>query len=230
MKSLVLLGAPALVVAALALPAAPASATTSAACADADLVYREKSEFPDTPRGRLDHMMQDSKIEQAVLCLVNTERTVRGLQPVKRYIGLRGRPVALRSATTKQVLAAVRIRWWGTVAQVGDCTPLKSDPSRCDVHINPETGTDPAARAKAAGYCRTGTSWAVGENAYLGWGRAFVTPRAAVTWWMGSPPHRATILTPGYTEMYTRAAYGSADPSVSATPAMTYVQMFGRCS
>ncbi|WP_214107493.1 CAP domain-containing protein [Acrocarpospora catenulata] len=148
---------------------------------------------------------------------------------MKRYIALRGTTVALSSATSKEVAAAVRIRWWGTVAQVGNCTPLKSDPTRCDVHVNPETGTDPAARAKAAGYCKRGTSWAVGENAYLGWGRASVTPRAAVTWWMGSPPHRATILTPGYTEMYTKAAYGSADPSVSATPAMTYVQMFGRC-
>ncbi|GAB1822164.1 CAP domain-containing protein [Herbidospora sp. RD11066] len=234
MKHLALLGAAALVAAVVTVPASPALAAAplagAAACADVDLVYQPRSAFPATARGGYDHLMQGSRIENAVLCLVNAERTGRGLQPVKRYLALRGMTVPLSSATAKQVAAAVRIRWWGTVAQVGNCTPLKSDPTRCDVHVNPETGTDPAARAKAAGYCKRGTSWAVAENAYFGWGRPSVTPRAAVTWWMGSAPHRATILTPGYTEMYTKTAYGSADPSVSATPAVTYVQMFGRCS
>ncbi len=107
--------------------------------------------------------------------------------------------------------AAVRIRWWGTVAQVGNCTPVKSNPARCDVHVNPETGTDPAARAKAAGYRKRGTSWAVAENAYLGWGRPSVTPGAVTGGWAAS-------ARPGYTEMHTRSAYGSADPSVSGHP------------
>lgn len=230
MKRLVLLGA---AVAALTAQAAPALAEAPsaavAACANADLVYQEKSAFPDTPRGRYDFTSQTSKIEQAVLCLVNAERTSRGLQPVKRYIALRGTTVALSSAASKHVAAAVRIRWWGKVAQVGKCTPLKSDPTRCDPHIDPETGSDPGRRAKAAGYCKRGTAWGVGENTYVGWGPPSVTPRAAVRWWMGSSSHRTTILTPGFTELYTKAAYGSADPSVSITPAVTYVQMFGRC-
>ncbi len=85
------------------------------------------------------------------MCLVNAERTSRGLQPVKRYVALRGTTVALGSATSKQVAAAVRLRWWGTVAEVGNCTPDKFNPARCDVHVNPETGTDPAAQARAAG-------------------------------------------------------------------------------
>lgn len=234
MRHLALLGAAALVAAAVTVPASPALAAAplagAATCADIDFVFQPASAFPDTARGRYDNHMQGSRIEKSVLCLVNAERTSRGLQPVKRYIALRGTTVALSSAASKEVAAAVRIRWWGTVAQVGNCTPDKYNPSRCDVHINPETGTDPADRAKAAGYCRRGSSWAVGENAYQGWGRASVTPRAAVTWWMGSQLHRDTILTPGYTEMYTKAALGSADPSVSATPAATYVQMFGRCA
>ncbi|MBO3747291.1 hypothetical protein J5X84_14530 [Streptosporangiaceae bacterium NEAU-GS5] len=234
MKHLVLLGTAVLAGAALTVTASPAMAATplagAASCADIDFVYQPQSAFPDTARGRYDYMRQSSIIEQSVLCLVNAERTSRGLQPVKRYLALRGTTVALSSATYKEVAAAVRIRWWGTVKQVGKCTPLAYDPTRCDPHINPETGTDPGARAKAAGYCKNGTSWAVGENAYLGWGAASVTPRAAVTWWMGSAPHRATILTAGYTELYTKTAYGSADPSVSTTPAMTYLQTFGRCS
>ncbi|WP_170991059.1 hypothetical protein [Herbidospora galbida] len=49
MRSLVVLGASVLMAAALAVPASPALANTSAACADADLVYREKSAFPTPP-------------------------------------------------------------------------------------------------------------------------------------------------------------------------------------
>ncbi|MEV0589713.1 CAP domain-containing protein [Nonomuraea sp. NPDC050310] len=229
MKRLAFLGAAAVLIVHASPAQAETSAVSAAACADADLVIQDKSAFPDTARGRYDYNRQSSRIEQAVLCLVNAERTGRGLQPVKRYLALRGTTVALSSAAWKHVTAAVRIRWWGTVAQVGKCTPLKYDPSRCDPHIDPETGTDPAARAKAAGYCKRGT-WQVGENAYTGWGRAAVTPSAAVRWWMRSPSHRDTILTPGYTEMYTKAAYGSADPAASATPGATYVQLFGRCA
>src|SRR5262245_49944415 len=234
MKQLVLLGTAALAAAAVALPASPAMADTALAgastCGNIDLVYQPQSAFPNTARGRYDYRVQSTNIEQAVLCLVNAERTSRGLQIVKRYLALRGTTIPLSVATYQEVAAAVQIRWWGTVKQVGKCTPMKSDATRCDPHINPVTGTDPAARAIAAGFCKRGTSWAVGENAYLGWGAPSVTPRAAVTWWMGSAPHRATILTPGYTELYTKTAYGSADPSVSATPAVTYLQTFGRCS
>jgi uncharacterized protein YkwD len=32
------------------------------------------------------------------------------------------------------------------------------------------------------------------ENIYRGWGEGFVSPEAAMTWWMNSPGHRANIL------------------------------------
>ncbi|MFI7446668.1 hypothetical protein ACIBQX_04135 [Nonomuraea sp. NPDC049714] len=48
---------------------------------------------------------------------------------------------------------------------------------------------------------------------------------------MNSKLHRDAILDPTFEEMYTKVAWGSADPAAgSTTPALTYVQMFGRCS
>jgi len=212
-------------------PAAAATAPLKGAgtCADIDLVYRPRSAFPDTSRGRYDFRKQATAIETAVRCLVNAERT--GLKPVKKYISLgkAGAPT-LGTAAARHVADAVRLRWWGKVEPGKNCRPVQGNPGQCDPHVNPQTGSTPKSRAQAVGYGRRCASFAVGENTYAGWGASSVTPRAAVTWWMNSKPHRATILNPAYTELYTKVAWGSADPAAgSITPALTYVQLFGRC-
>ncbi|MET8047381.1 hypothetical protein ABZU75_07225 [Streptosporangium sp. NPDC005286] len=215
----------------LAQPAAAASAPLkgAGACANIDVVYRPQSAFPDTNRGRYDFRAQATTIETAVLCLVNAERT--GLKPLKKYLSLgkNGAPT-LGAAAARHAADAVRLRWWGKVEPGKNCRPVQGNPGQCDPHINPQTGSTPLSRAQAVGYGRRCASFSVGENTYAGWGTSSVTPRAAVTWWMNSKPHRDTILNPAYTELYTKAVWGSADPAAgSITPAATYVQMFGRC-
>ncbi|MFJ2031759.1 hypothetical protein [Streptosporangium sp. NPDC087985] len=39
-------------------------------CANIDMVYQDKSAFPDTPQGRVAYILQSSTIDQAVLCLL----------------------------------------------------------------------------------------------------------------------------------------------------------------
>ncbi|MFF4771295.1 CAP domain-containing protein [Microtetraspora fusca] len=211
-------------------PAAAAAPPLKGAgtCANIDMIYQPASAFPDTSRGRFDFMMQTSKIELAVLCLVNAERTT--MRSLTRPIGFKG-TLTLGTAAARHAADAVALRWWGKVTPGKNCRSMQGDPTTCDPHINPETGSTPLSRAQAVGYGRRCTSFAVAENAYVGWGSASVTPRAAVTWWMNSKPHRDNILNPAFTVMYAKTALGSADPAAgSITPAVTYVQMFGRCS
>lgn len=199
---------------------------SAANCENVDLVYQDASAFPDTPIGRVNYMRQSWDIEKSVLCLVNAERAAHHVAPVKRYLAMKGTPpgrLGLGGAASSHANAAVALRWWGTVAEVGNCVPKKSDPSRCDPHINPQTKSTPESRARDSGFRQC-----VGENTYAGWGRDGVTPRAALRFWMNSPGHRENILNPQWGEMRVSVAWGSADPAAgSITPALTYVQMFG---
>ncbi|MEU3469125.1 CAP domain-containing protein [Streptomyces sp. NPDC048387] len=144
----------------------------------------------------------------AVACLINAERTQRGLQP------LTSNP-SLTTAAQQHTAAAVQLKWWG---------PGK------DAHTNPRTGSTPQSRIKAAGYCPNPRSWAVAEIAYTGWGGAAGSPKAAVTWWMHSPGHRRVILDGSLREYGSWAQAGAADPAgAGANGSGTYVVTFGRC-
>jgi len=59
-------------------------------------------------------------------------------------------------------------------------------------------GGDPLSRVKAAGYFPLGGGGTAGENLYQS-PQSF-TATEAVTWWMGSPPHKAEIMNPNYEE------------------------------
>ena len=61
-------------------------------------------------------------------------------------------------------------------------------------HIGSD-GSSPQARIADAGY--TGTRY-TGEIIYWGTG-SLANPSAPLDWWMGSPPHRATILNCAFT-------------------------------
>ena len=181
-------------------------------CANSDLVYKPRSAFPSTTSGTAAYLVQNLRIRQAVLCLVNGERAARGLAALS---GSSAGAAKLYSAALGHVNESVRLKWWGS-----------SSP-----HVNPQTGSTILSRAKAAGYTTGCRSFTVKENTYTGWGAAKVTPRAAVKWWMGSAGHRATILDRALKDTGVAVAWGSADKAAgSITPAVSYVQMFGVCT
>ncbi|MET7458219.1 CAP domain-containing protein [Streptomyces sp. NPDC005574] len=142
----------------------------------------------------------------ALDCLINAERVKHGLPALKLNVPL------IKAART-HANAAVSWKWWG---------PGK------DSHTNPITRSKPAGRMKYAGYC-PGQSFSSAEITYTGWGGGG-TPRAAFTWWMNSPTHRAIILDPGLTEIGRVALPGAADESgAGAAGAGTYVADLGHC-
>jgi uncharacterized protein YkwD len=86
-------------------------------------------------------------------------------------------------------------------------------------HYSPAT---PCDRARQAGY--PATYCTIGENIKWGPG-ATSTPRATVNWWMGSPPHRATLLYPH--QKHIGVGVSPYAPAIYTGQAATYVQMFG---
>ncbi|GHB66899.1 hypothetical protein GCM10010347_41180 [Streptomyces cirratus] len=151
----------------------------------------------------------DSAVRNALLCLINAQRTQRGLPALSTN-------TALTTAAQQHSAAAVALKWWG---------PGK------DSHRNPQTGSTPESRIKAAGYCPNPRSWAVAEITYTGWGGSG-TPNAAVNWWMNVSTwgHRQIILDPSMREIGAWAQPGAADQAgAGASQAGTYVVTFGRC-
>ena len=136
-----------LMIASLCLFAAPANA---ADCANEDL--RPSSEN----RGA---------VRTAVLCLINQERSSRGLARLRAN-------AKLREAAEKHSANMSQNNFFD--------------------HVSPG-GTTPLERVKAAGYLAGADSWAVGEN--IAWGeQQLSTPREIMRAWMDSAGHRANIL------------------------------------
>jgi uncharacterized protein YkwD len=163
----------------------------------------------DTP---VSSLTQDDA-EAAVLCLTNLERAANGLPALTPSN-------ELTSAARWHAGDAVTLQWWVDGA---------------DPHTNPLTGSTPADRISAAGYCPNPNFSTVGENTFWGWsygaGAAAPTARDAVTWWMGSPGHRANILNPDFTELGVGIVLGTAAPvDQDAVEAATFVQDFGTCA
>jgi uncharacterized protein YkwD len=138
--------------------------------------------------------------EAAVLCLTNLERAKAGVAAFAPQSSL---GVAARGHAE----AAVANPWW----------------DGRDPHTNPSTQSTIESRIAAAGYCTSPKQFWIAENA-----RPDGTPQQAVTWWMGSPGHRANILDPKLTDSGVGVARGSADPRDPAI-AGTFVQDFGGC-
>ncbi|MFG2341815.1 CAP domain-containing protein [Streptomyces yangpuensis] len=151
----------------------------------------------------------DTAVRNALVCLINAQRTQRGLPALTVN-------QALTTAAQQHSAAAVQLKWWG---------PGK------DSHRNPQTGSTPESRIKAAGYCPNPRSWAFAEITYTGWGGSG-TPNAAVNWWMNVSTwgHRQRILDPTMREIGAWAQPGAADRAgAGASQAGTYVVTFGRC-
>ncbi len=111
-------------------------------------------------------------VAEATLCLVNAERTDRGLG-------------VLRVHTELQRAA---------IGYAGDMV------ARSFFSHTGRDGSQLADRIRAAGYLDGGGQWTVGEN--LAWGTGELgTPNAIVHAWMASAGHRANILRADYREV-----------------------------
>jgi uncharacterized protein YkwD len=112
------------------------------------------------------------RVEATTLCLLNAERTDRGLVA----LALNGR------------LAR---------AALGHARDMVARTYFSHESLNGATFKD---RIDATGYLPNAQRWVIGEN--LGWGTgSLATPRAIVNAWMNSAGHRANILKPEYREI-----------------------------
>jgi uncharacterized protein YkwD len=108
---------------------------------------------------------------RATLCLVNRQRTSRGLRALK----FNGRLERAASSFSREMV----------VHHFFD-------------HTSP-AGTGIVTRLRRVHYITPRISWAVGEN--IAWGEGSLgTPESIVDAWMSSPGHRANILSSGFRE------------------------------
>jgi uncharacterized protein YkwD len=152
------------------------------------------------PCGPVDRMPSEIGLDvagRATVCLVNRERTQRGL----------------KALTLNQILSSASLEH-------------STDMVRRDYfeHATPE-GRSVGDRLRAAGYAR-GVRASAGENLAYGVGKK-ATPAAIVNAWMHSPGHRADILRPTFTEIGIGIALGAPTPAGDKTNSATYTTDFG---
>ncbi len=168
------------VVAACALlaPATPAAA----ACPNGDT----------QPTGSNLNAMRD-----ATLCLLNAERTPRGLPALRENARLTEASQAYSKLMVDRQFFA---------------------------HVTPD-GVDLQARLLGVGYIVPSATWMVGEN--LAWGTGgLATPARIMEAWMESPGHRENILEPEFREVGLGIVTGAPNPRM-ASGAATYATAFG---
>ena len=134
---------------------------------------------------------------RATLCLINRERTERGLAPLAPS----GQLASAATAHSRDMVARGYFE-----------------------HDSPD-GLTPQDRIRATGWGR-GRSSSSGENIAWGTGRE-ATPEAIVEQWMDSPPHRADILRPAFSEIGVGIALGAPSRSGARDDGATYTTNFG---
>lgn len=138
-------------------------------------------------------------VREATLCLMNAQRTARGLPRLRAH----------------ESLAAAAGRYARQMVSKGFFD-----------HTSPG-GSTMVTRIKGTAYLRGVVSWSVGEN--LAWGAgARATPRATVDAWMRSSGHRANILNRDFDEVGVGVAAGAPEAFDGDAAAGTYVTDFGR--
>ena len=138
-------------------------------------------------------------LREATLCLMNAERTARGLGR------LQAEPLLGRVAAS-YARQMVRGRFFD--------------------HTSPG-GSTMLARIKTTSYLRDVASWSVGEN--LAWGSgSLATPRATVRAWMQSAEHRANLLDRHFADVGIGVAAGAPIALDPGELGGTYVTDFGR--
>ena len=132
------------------------------------------------------------------ICLVNAERTARGLEPLAF-----SRRLALAGDAYAQAMIAGRF--------------FSHDGS---------AGDSPADRVLAQDYVPGEGQWQIGET--LAWGNAErSTPRAIVQGWMNSPQHVGVLLDPAFREIGIGVRFGAPVTPVPGGESVTYAAEFG---
>jgi uncharacterized protein YkwD len=127
--------------------------------------------------------LSQNQMESSIACLINEQRTSRGLAAVRPNGDLRQ---AAQSHSDEMV-----------------------DEGYFE-HTSP-AGVTFINRIQDTGYTRGARSWVVGEN--LVWGSGSLsTPQALVTAWMNSPPHRENLLRGRFREIGISAVAGTPEP------------------
>ncbi|MGH2840302.1 MAG: CAP domain-containing protein [Solirubrobacteraceae bacterium] len=172
-----------LICAALAFPSGSSAASP---CQNADI----------TPTGA--NMAQ---VRTATLCLINQERTTRGLAPVKSN-------AHLQKAARRYSRLMVTQSFFD--------------------HVSPSGSTLVSRVRKGTKYLHGAKSWSLGEN--LAWGSGeFATPAYTVQAWMDSPGHRKNVLNRSFRHIGIGVVTGAPVPT-NGLPAATYTTDFGRRS
>ena len=163
--------------------ALPGSASAAAPCANASLM-------PTAANG--------AKVRAATLCLINRERTSRGLRAL-RHDG------QLRQVAERYSRQMVRHSFFDHVGHDG--STLRSRISSATTYLN-----------------RVAT-WSLAENLYWGSGHR-ATPLQSVRGWMLSPGHRRNVLHARFRDIGIGIAIG-APQDVEGSPSATYTTEFG---
>lgn len=130
------------------------------------------------------------RVREAIRCLVNHERSERGL-------GALTVNATLLRAGEWRARDMISRGWFGHVSPGGENTP---------------------AYLRRLGYVRRNRSFLVGEN--LAWGeQRFASPLATVRGWMLSRSHRANVLKPGYREIGVGLVRGVSRAATGGRPA-----------
>ena len=137
--------------------------------------------------------LSQNQMEGSITCLINEERTSRGLGAVQSNGDLRDAALSHSNEMVAQQYFE---------------------------HTSPQ-GVTFIDRIEATGYMRGVRSWIVCEN--LVWGTGpLSTPQSLVTAWMNSPPHRENLLKPQFREIGVAAVDGTpegdlGDPGVTVS-------------
>jgi uncharacterized protein YkwD len=137
-------------------------------------------------------------LRDATLCLLNSERTSRGLKPLMAspYLG---------KAAQKYSQSMVRQRFFD--------------------HISPGGSTLLSRVRRGTGYLHGARSYALGEN--IAWGSGdLATPAETVQSWMESGGHRHNILNRKFRHVGIGVAIGAPQDG-QGMPAATYTTDFG---
>jgi uncharacterized protein YkwD len=141
--------------------------------------------------------LSQGQMESSIACLINAERTSRGLAPVQANGDLRQAALSHSSEMVDEGYFE---------------------------HTSPE-GVTFIDRIESTGYMRGARAWVVGENLVWGTG-SLSTPQALVTAWINSPPHRENLLKPRFREIGIAAVVGTPE-SDTDTAGVTVSSEYG---
>jgi uncharacterized protein YkwD len=134
----------------------------------------------------------------AIVCLVNVERSSRGLTALRRD---------------------------GDLSQAARRHSVDMSRNNFFAHVTPD-GDTLSDRLRKAGYGRPGDGWRAGED--LGWGTGDrATPNALVDAWLASSGHRKILLSSSYREIGVGVAGGAPNQAGSELPGATYTMDLG---